>query len=610
MRPHSAANDASRSWIPSLTPDAFLSPIGPSYDGDERKSSSVLPAHSSVWSNITQDTTHDETPKSGSVHSPVKAVQIQQGRLNPKMVWIKRECDRRVPITDLDVSSDSSDMMTVKLDIESLQSGLIPCGYCCGDEHDDNSSVKRDRQWHRRPGDECLSFSAHQGRTKSRRMVPPTPLLLSPFGNKKTVGAQECEKLPVEPPTSIPIMIQDQLSKLEKPKHGSTGSRKSQRMTLLRSLEQELGDLDNKWAAMETRLGRDSMSPINSSNTDSRRESSGVLSGVVVPSGVEHRGSHHPKRQIGGRIKSTSSLSTPYRINVWETQLAGAQGEYPENSPELLQKQKIDFVSTSKPQLGSLMPPDSEEPSPDHETTTKSTSRGLVDGKRTFSMMWEAPPPTPVTALQSMLWNHPVKCRLLDIGPVEPAGQFVRSAVHRSNEVLEIESRSLWRKNGVPKEEQPYHSTLLWGKTPKHKATGAKKRVTQRPPRRNHHVALLPDILESPEPLPNKPDSLGIFQFPWQEVSDTVPVQHRMSTLHVAMPGTMTTGGLTITAALDQRSQQLSAEEYYSSFFEQYEDQNGLVLYGFDNKKLIDYDNLDEKTVWDMVNILKNDVMS
>ena len=66
-------------------------------------------------------------------------------------------------------------------------------------------------------------------------------------------------------------------------------------------------------------------------------------------------------------------------------------------------------------------------------------------------------------------------------------------------------------------------------------------------------------------PIPNKRDTLGIFQFPWGETSDQPVYQPAFN------PALL--GGPAINARLDARSRQLEPEsEYASSFFDDYDD--------------------------------------
>jgi hypothetical protein len=72
-------------------------------------------------------------------------------------------------------------------------------------------------------------------------------------------------------------------------------------------------------------------------------------------------------------------------------------------------------------------------------------------------------------------------------------------------------------------------------------------------------------LVESPVPLPNRRDTLGIFQFPWGETSDQPIYQPAFNPALLTCP--------MVNANLDARSHQLEPEsEYASSFFDEYDD--------------------------------------
>ena len=133
--------------------------------------------------------------------------------------------------------------------------------------------------------------------------------------------------------------------------------------------------------------------------------------------------------------------------------------------------------------------------------------------------------------------------------------------------------------------------------------------MTQRPPRRNKRVTLLPDIVEDPQPLPDKRGTLGIFQFPWGERSDTASVSPAVrATMVMAMPGTMTSGGQGVSAALQARARQLESAEYSSSFFDEYDDDDEDMGGSEDEEEDEDSgDDFDETTLWEIASLLKTD---
>ncbi|KAJ2894756.1 hypothetical protein MKZ38_007241 [Zalerion maritima] len=577
--------EAGGSWLPSMD---GVSSVGPSYDGTKRKSSPVIPHRASAMAMA------GSTDEAGSVHSPAKAVNIQQS-LNPRAMYIQRDSEKVVP----SAISEGGEVMMIRLDLESLRSAQMNRSSWYGDDEiedsDDDMDMdsRRHSQFHHRPGDSCPTFSARQEKTRSRKMVPPTPLLINSISHKAPVPMRESSP-PIESPTNAIVAIQDQLRNFEEPKRGSTGSRDGQRMTLLQNLEQEMGHLDNKWAAMQSQLGRDSMSSVQ---TDSRRES--LIASQPGLSIAERRACRRSHLQNNIALKSSwsTSSSETTRASIFQSRLAEAQAQYTNRAPELLQKRNRNFLATSNP-----TPPDSDDSDEDTVAVVSSTP------KPNFPMLWRPASPAPAASIESALWNPPAKRRRLDPEPFDLPGLAVRPALRKTEQSLNIESWNLWQQSETPKIEES-HEPHLWGECPKQNAATA-KRTTQRPPRRGRRVTLLPDILESPEPLPENAATLGIFQFPWGEKSDTATIQPRISTMYMAMPGTMTTGGPAINRALEARSKEVESSEYSSSFFEDYEEDDGLVASGSDSDEPSDDDDFDEATLWEIASLLKTNVPS
>ncbi|KAJ8121437.1 hypothetical protein ONZ43_g2110 [Nemania bipapillata] len=127
--------------------------------------------------------------------------------------------------------------------------------------------------------------------------------------------------------------------------------------------------------------------------------------------------------------------------------------------------------------------------------------------------------------------------------------------------------------------------------------------VTIRPPRKNKRVTLLPDIIENPEPLPDKRGTLGIFQFPWGEKSENATLQYRPSQVFMAMPGTMTTARVVTNPMADARVAQSEENEYSSSFFDEYDEEEGDNFSDFSSGD----DDFDETTLWEIASLLNTD---
>jgi hypothetical protein len=74
--------------------------------------------------------------------------------------------------------------------------------------------------------------------------------------------------------------------------------------------------------------------------------------------------------------------------------------------------------------------------------------------------------------------------------------------------------------------------------------------------------------------------------------------------MFVPMAGTMSSGASRLSAALEARSRQLEADEYSSSFFDDYDEEDGDNFNDFDDS---DGDDFDENTLWEIASLLKTE---
>lgn len=228
--------------------------------------------------------------------------------------------------------------------------------------------------------------------------------------------------------------------------------------------------------------------------------------------------------------------------------------------------------------------------------------------------LW-TPPPKGSAVTTNLLWSPPPKVVEAPSLVADLSEVFARPAARKDLAPLQISSKHLWRK--------PYTSTKettgLWrpswasaappavfkrlslqetSQTPT-KPQKAPRPVTQRPPRRNKRVSALPDILENPEPLPDKRGTLGIFQFPWGEKSDTatMPLPRPFGR---SMPGTMSSGvPLRASYAPDYSG---------TSFFDDYDDEDPESDYEREESDDED-DDFDETTLWEIASLLNSDAV-
>jgi hypothetical protein len=539
-----------------------------------------------------------QTAQATIVQRPGARVNASQGRTLPPVPQVKRE--------------EEEVIMTVMLETEETSRSFLPGSapnrgsfFLDADQAlpgDKTPTAQNLPSWHRRIGDELPTFSERKSNSRSRKMPLPTPLLLNKAGRKAKVIVRAAEPSPpADSPERAIQEIQAQLKRLEEPSRGSVGSLlrhlpnvtsvdeqdQNSRLRLLENLEKEMGQQQDQWQQMQTNLDRDSMSVIMTpqaepSEEDMSRQSS--QRSARTPPGVISRRARirssmtvRSKGENSSRTNSTAS-SDNSRASVWQQRLAEAHMAYVENAPDLLRKRSLNFLSVSKAQqqqLGSPTPPDSDT---DLEFESESENGEVSDHvSQGPASLWQLPVSSPKAAVGGM-WSRQENLISRPASPQPPA-RDIRPAHHLLKYPLMIASFDLWTKPRSSTHSRPV--VALWGSKPVRPRSIVTRRAIQRPQRKSRRVTFLPDIgksvpkcsnfeanssiVESPVPLPNKRDTLGIFQFPWGETSDQPIYQPAFNPALLAGPA--------INARLDARSRQLEPEsEYESSFFDDYDD--------------------------------------
>lgn len=622
----------------------------------KRASSPVLPARFSIRSATTTDHTNadDATTEWGTVHSPAPVQQIGLTVHQARAIEVGK-VDKTPSQDQRAVSAmTNSEEMVFMLDA-SVARDLQPRGKVPADGEQESPVASRasSGQFYRRVGDETLSFSSRPDKVRSRRGPPPVPLVLSdrPTTAKQAVLVKAAEPSPLPSPEEALMMIQAQLKKYEQPGGGTADSPGNGRLALLNDLEAEMGQQETRWHGMQHDLGRDSFSTVSPTG-QSRRNSEAVPTSPAEA--LSRNSSTKSKESIAadrrasrrarlGSISSTRSSSresddSRNRASLWQRRLAEAQMEYMENANELIRKRSLNFLSVAKADLGSPTPPDSDDSEADiesrrnlaallearakHQAAETERSAGVAD------LLWTPRrEPKPESGLMWVRPQRPYEQHLPRQEPPLP-GLSVRPAQRKESSTLPIESTQLWQKPtslgetsmaGLwrsPAEvqalkERSQTTTSARRQAPSYynpgiqrsRSASGSRPLTQRPPRRSKRITALPDIVEDPQPLPDKRGTLGIFQFPWGEKSDVASVQTRPS-LFMAMPGTMSTGGRNVNMALDARARQIESDEYSSSFFDDYDEdaEDDSSDMGSDSD-----DGFDESTLWEIASLLKTD---
>lgn len=644
------ADEVGQFWVPGMADSSYrqtqTTQASSSQGGGagKRGSSPVLPIRGSSWTETTDAGTHnDSTTHWNSVYSAEVGVGVHVERQVAKATNIQRVESRSqkdknlkpAPVTDEPLSGEEIGFMLGPSTNAGFEDALdARDAWLQGGERMMRPLRASQYQWHRRVGDNCPTFSDRK-KVRSRKMSPPRPLLLhSPANNNMEAVFVRAEPSPLESPEQAVRKIQEQLQRFEQPNRDSSGSQEGQRIALLENLEKEMGMQENHWHEMQHDLGRDSMSSVQTMSVSSNRNSRADRDSVVVSRDAgKHNIAQERRASRRSRVRAPS-VSKPVnelpQASTWQQRLAEAEMEFMDQ--DTMNRRSINFlaVSVSKAQLGSPTPPDSDQSDYDDEmpvmhmdavvAVTPTQAPAAVIGQPQRMLLWVPAPATTTehrSTTKSLLWTPPAK-RPTETD-VELPGLSVRPVQRKEWTSLKIVSTQLWRRpvsknrsttglwrpSWANLQSQPSISSRPVSSVQSETQSSQKapRPVTQRPPRRNKRVTLLPDIVENPEPLPDKRGTLGIFQFPWGERSDTASIQPVRSTMGMAMPGTMTSGGQSVSAAMEARARQLEAAEYSSSFFDDYDDEGSDDEEGEDSGD----DGFDETTLWEIASLLKTD---
>ncbi|KUI53442.1 hypothetical protein VP1G_00836 [Cytospora mali] len=516
------------------------------------------------------------------------------------------------------------------------------------------TSTRSSGKWHRRIGEETPRFSS-----RARRGTPPVPLVLSdrPTLAKQAALVQAAEPSPLPSPEEALQMIQAQLKKYEQPYRGSTESPGQGRLALLKDLEKEMGQQETKWASMQQGLGasRDSLSTFDiSPATSSPRTSENDAAVAMVP-----EESNYLSRNLSNRSNTSiaaarrdsrrarmaslssarsSSRDMDYliggsRASLWQRRLEEAEMEFMEYTNEAARKRSTNFFSVSKADLGSPTPPDSDDSETENEkwrnlSTLLKAQTDKKTSEKTANVLWT--PPQAPEIRRGPIWVRPEKPYEQHLPSQDPPlpGPSSRPARRKDTTIPFVGSTSLWQKpifnttsstSGLwkpPGELQKPSEPAKAGPTSssqsanhynpeiqRSRTTQGSRPLTQRPPRRSKRITTLPDIVEDPQPLPDKRGTLGIFQFPWGEKSDVASVQSRPAIL-MSMPGTMSTQAPAMSTA---RANQQELQDYSSSFFDDFDEEEDESDYSDYAESESDDEGFDESTLWEIATLLQTD---
>lgn len=615
----------------------------------KRASSPVLPTFSGIKSASTVMSYDDEIATNlDSVYSPLP---IQQVGLTVHQARAIEVVNPNRPADTRAVSAvTNSEEMTIMLDASvarEFQGSQDQDGPMSpvddGSPVEETTRTRSSGAWHRRVGEETLSFVKLSDKRGSRREPPPQSLILSerPTPAKQASIVQAAELSPLPSPEEALKIIQAQLKKYEQPHQGSTQS--PGRLALLNDLEAEMGMQETRWLGMQNEFSRDSISTFAMSPTAESRRASATIepeaslsrnSSLRSDTTADSRASLRRTR-LAGLMSERSSISMAgvplgSRASLWQKRLADAHQEYMQSTYDLSRKPSRNFLDISS-HMSSPTPPDSDETEADIETRRNFAAilaaREKMEREQQVTVgLWTAPPAPEVR--DGLIWSRPEKPYHVTVDEPALPGLSVRPAQRKENTVLSIESSQLWQKPAsnetsssglwacAKETEEPEEDTsaplsrvqsFYKPGIQRSRTSPSARPLTQRPARRTKRMTGLPDIVEDPQPLPDKRDTLGIFQFPWGEKSDQPSVPERQ--MFMAMPGTMSTRLSTGQNLRDARSRQLEETEYSSSFFDEYDDDEEGEKYDDSSSMGSDSDDegFDETTLFEIASLLKTD---
>lgn len=620
----------------------------------------VLPSPSVVSEAKSRD---DDTTIWGSIHSPVECARLMKASAVtvppvPKVVCPAAEKERiEAEAKAKDQSEDAASkqsvtenddhmLMTIVLDTSTHHSPAA---------RSPATQIERVMQsspeppsWHRRVGDEYLTFSGRQNSARRRKMPPPPPLPLTRTIDRRPRLLPAPEPSPLESPQQVLETLQAQLRKFEDPNRDSTGSQQLQRMTLLANLEAEMGLQEGQWKQMHSRLDRDSYSTTTTSphKRESRRDSLAVSIVEQSDDSQSTRGKVDRKSKRSSfclrENKRTASVASGRSSrssgseHEWDQDLAEAQAEYIKHRYQLVSQLSERSAAPAKVTPASNTIIEKASVKTLSQDTVPRTKLVTADNNPALSSSLWQPLHTPVEKIElaSALWSASTPAVTVPdrFAAVTEPGR--RSAAKAQGKPLSIESTHLWVKKSRPVSYGPQRG--LWDAQPSRRSTlptalstpvemvhveeqqqsvQTRPTLARRPSRRSKRVTLLPDILENPEPMPDNRGTLALYQFPWGEKSDTASIRPRPQ-MFMAMPGTMTSGRSSVASNSQPvfNPFEFDPEDYSSSYFDDADEDDGdnfpeaeaLSSEDEDYEDDDDSDDFDETTLWEIASLLKS----
>ncbi|KAH6610608.1 hypothetical protein Trco_000628 [Trichoderma cornu-damae] len=483
------------------------------------------------------------------------------------------------------------------LDVSTLGSPTPPDG-------DTQPTAKNLAPWHHRVGEELPGFSSRLKYRRSRKLLVPRPLALYKPANVTVVV--EAEPSPIEPSQEALDRIHEQLKQFDFENGDARATiSEQQRMTILANLESEMGAQEFRWRMLRVDYAPGSPSTIvSSSGVNSLRSSVDISKFEIMPT-------NRLSASTAGGLLVAPKEDASRRLSASPDQLS--KEEAPESGDDKANRRSLSasggmsllsVANRTISQIGSPTPPDTDESGEDSDNENMVEGAGSAKDPSAVLM-----PTSQVSAVASFL--------ALD----EVLNSSSEDVQGKPNTPIEFEEVSLISPkaqpppvNHQPGEPKAAGAASVEGETIRFSLADLEqpvprpRQVTRRPPRQSKRISALPDIVENPEPLAGKGGTLGIFQFPWGEKSDSA---RRIPPRMAGISGTMSSGRAWMSPPAGPLKPNPERQADYSPATAQtllgdYQVDNGLDSYEDE-----DYDDgFDEATMWEIASLLESDLES
>ncbi|KAL7790427.1 hypothetical protein V8C37DRAFT_417478 [Trichoderma ceciliae] len=483
----------------------------------------------------------------------------------------------------------------------------IPMSESSTSLHSDTQlTAKQLASWHHRVGEELPGFSSHLKYRRSRKLLVPRPLALYKPTNLTVVV--EAEPSPIEPPQEALDRIHEQLKQFDLENGDARATISEQhRLTILTNLESEMGAQESQWQMLRVYLAPGSSSTIaSSSGINSLRGSVDISKYEGMP--ITKLNASAGDLLVALNEDDNRRLSTS--SDQFSKEEALESGDDRLNRRSLSTSGIMSILSVTnrtRSQISSPTPPDTDESAEDSDNDGMVEGLGLAKDLSTVLMpRSQASTVTGFSALDEVLngSSEDVQSKLNafveleDVSLITPKDQ---------SPPVNAQSEDPKAASATAVEAETIRFSLEDLEQPVPRPRPRPRPVTRRPPRQSKRISALPDIVENPEPLVGKSGTLGIFQFPWGEKSDSARIPPRMA----GISGTMSSGRACMSPpAVPMNSIQERQADYTPAtplaFLDDDQVDNGL-----DNYEDEDYDDgFDEATLWEIASLLECDLVN